>query len=57
MVTLNIDKHTCRNIAQFLEIYFFQNIRDDEDMDNIDYVHDLIHAIEELRRVAKEANH
>ena len=54
MVTLNIDKHTCRNIAQFLELYFFQNIRDAEDMDNIDYVHELLHAIEELRRVAKE---
>ena len=52
MVTLNIDKHTCENIADFLELYFFQNIREDEDMDNIEYVHDLIHAIGELRRVA-----
>lgn len=52
MVTLNIDKNDCRNIAEFLEIYFFQNIRDDEDMDNITYVHGLIHAIDELRRVS-----
>lgn len=53
MVTLNIDKYTCRNIADFLEIYFFQNIRDDEDMDNIEYVRSLITAIDELRRVSK----
>ena len=52
MVTLNFDKHTCENIADFLELYFFQNIRDDVEMDNITYLHDLIHAIEELRRVA-----
>lgn len=50
-VTLNIDKETCSNIADFLEIYFFQNIREDKDMDNINYLHDLIHAIEELRKV------
>ena len=54
MVTLNITKDTCNNIADVLEIYFFQNIRDDEAMDNIDYVHDLIHAIDELKRVARE---
>ena len=53
MVTLNIDKATCKNIAEFLEIYFFQNIRDDVDIDNIEYVHGLIHAIDELKRVSK----
>ena len=52
MVTLNIDADTCRNIADVLEIYFFRNIRDDPDMDNIDYVHNLIHGIDELKRVA-----
>lgn len=54
MVTLNIDKATCRNIADFIEIYFFQNIRDDVDMDNIEYVRSLINAIDELRRVSKD---
>ena len=54
MVTLNINKDDCKNIADFLEIYFFQNIRDDVDMDNIEYVRGLINAIDELKRVAKE---
>lgn len=53
MVTLNFDKATCKNIADFLEIYFFQNIRDDEDIDNIEYVRSLINAIDELNRIAK----
>ena len=51
-VTVNISKDDCENIAEFLEIYFFQNIRDDTDLDNIEYVHSLIHAIEELRKVS-----
>ena len=53
MVELNFDKHTCENIADFLELHFFHNIRLDEDMDNIEYLHDLIHAIHELRRASK----
>ena len=52
MVTLNIDKETCGNIADFLELYFFKNIRDDTDMDNIEYVRSLINAIDELRSVS-----
>ena len=57
MVTLNIDKSTCGNIADFMEIYFFQNIRDDPDMDNIEYVRGLINAIDEFRRVSEEGDY
>lgn len=53
MVNLNLTADDCKNIADFLEIYFFQNIRDDEDMDNIEYVRSLINAIDELKRVSK----
>lgn len=54
MVELNFDRDTCKNVADFLELYFFQNIRDCEDMDNIEYVRSLINAIDELRRVSKK---
>ena len=54
MVELNFDKETCKNVADFLELYFFQNIRDDPDMDNIEYVRSLINAIDELKRVYKK---
>ena len=53
MVELNFDKDTCKNVAEFLEVYFFQNIRDDEDIDNIEYVRSLINAIDELKRASK----
>lgn len=53
MVSLALDKQDCENVARFLEIYFFQNIRDDEDMDNIDYIRSLLHCIDELKRVSK----
>ena len=53
LVELNLDRVTCRNIADFLELYFFKNIRDDPDMDNIEYVRSLINAIDELKRVSK----
>jgi hypothetical protein len=53
MVSLALSKEDCKNIAEFLEIYFFQNIRDDEDMDNLEYVRSLLHCIDELKRVSK----
>lgn len=54
MVMLNIDKKDCKNIAEFLELYFFQNIRDDDEMDNIEYIRSLLNSIDELKRVANE---
>lgn len=51
MIELNLDKDTCCSIAEFLELYFFQNIRDDEDMDNIE--RSLINVTDELKRVSK----
>ncbi len=53
IVTLNWTKARCRNVAEFLELYFFDNIRDDVDMDSLWYLHDLLHAIEELNEAGK----
>lgn len=53
MVELNLNKGDCRNLADILEAYFFQNLRDDESIDNIDYVRSVIKGIDELKRVAK----
>ena len=54
MVSLNIDRYDCTNAAKFIEIYFFQNIRDDEDMDNLEYLRSLLRVIDELKRAAKD---
>lgn len=53
MVSLALSKDDCKNIAEFLEVYFFQNIRDDENIDNLEYVKSLLHSIDELKRVSK----
>ena len=54
MVTLHIDGNDARNAAELIEIYFFTNIRDDPEMNNIDYVKSLIRVLDELRRVERE---
>lgn len=53
MVKLNIEKEDAKNLAEFIEIYFFQNIRDNEDMDNIEYIRSLLKCLDELERVSK----
>lgn len=53
MLELNIEKEDAKNLAEFIEIYFFQNIRDDEDMDNIEYIRGLLRCLDELERVSK----
>lgn len=55
MVNLNIDETDCKFAAEFIEMYFFQNIRDDPDIDNIEYVRSLLHTLDELNRVAHDA--
>lgn len=41
---LNLNKDEWQIIYDFIDIYFFQMIRDDVDMDNIDYVRRMIHC-------------
>ena len=55
MVNLNIDETDCKFAAEFIEMYFFQNIRDDPDIDNIEYVRSLLHTLDELNRAAHDA--
>ena len=54
MITLNIDKADAENAANFIECYFFQNIRDDEDIDNIEYVRSLLRCLDELNAACEE---
>ena len=51
MIVLDVTKDDCRNVYEMMEIYFFQNIRDDPDMDNIDYIKGLLHFMDELEKV------
>lgn len=54
MVVLNLSKNDCDAVADFIECYFFQSIREDENYDNIDYAYSLLKAMHELRRVEND---
>lgn len=54
MITLNMSKADCKNVADFLELYFFQNLHDDPDIDNIEYIRSLLNSMDELNKAAKE---
>lgn len=43
-----MSKADCENIAEMVEIYFFDNIRNDTDIDNIEYVRSIIRGIDAL---------
>ena len=53
MIELNLDKTDCENVVDFIECYFFQNIRDDDSIDNIDYVRSLLKCLDELKAASK----
>ncbi len=49
MIQLDMTIADAKNAADMIEFYFFQNIRDDEDMNNIDYVRSILRAMDALR--------
>ena len=53
--TLNVvlTKSQVDNLVEFIELNFIQSIRDDTDIDNIDYVVDMMDALKTLRLASK----
>lgn len=47
--TVTFDKDELYNIIDFIEIEFIRAIRDDEDIDNIDYLVSMMNALQKLR--------
>lgn len=52
MIT-GLTKSQVKNLAEFIEINFINSIRDDDDLDNIDYVVDMMQALVALRETAE----
>lgn len=50
--TLNValTKSQVDNLVEFVELNFIQSIRDDTDVDNIDYIVDMMDALTKLRQ-------
>lgn len=56
MITLNIGREDCRNVAELIELYLPQACRDFYDageFDNIDWLRSMIAAMDELKRAAE----
>ena len=50
---VELSKSQCMNVADFIEIYIFRAVRDDIDMDNIEYLRDMLDAERVLREAAE----
>lgn len=44
-------KSQCKNIVEFIEIYLIDAIRNDDEIDNIDWIEDMLNARNILREV------
>ena len=56
MAELSMDWETCRNLADLIELYIFQYIRDDEDIDNMEWLVSVVDAYKAFRQVENEHN-
>lgn len=55
--SVNLTDSQCKNIAEFIDLYLIDAIRKDPEIDNINYIKDMIAAMEILQKRAdkKEA--
>ena len=54
--TLHVEftKSQIDSLVEFIELFFIDSIRNDEEVDNIDYIIDMMEALKKLRAVANE---
>lgn len=50
---IDLTKSQCTNLADFIEMNIFQNIRDDIEIDNMDWLIDMVDAYKKLRDETK----
>lgn len=50
VITIQLTKSQCGNVADFVEFGLIQYIRDDPDLDNVLWVADMIKAWETLKK-------
>lgn len=51
---VELTKSQCTNVAEFIEAYLIQSIRNDSYMDNIEYLRDMLDAERVLREAAED---
>lgn len=51
---VDLTKTQIKNLIDFIELNFIDSVREDEDVDNIDYIIDMCEALTTLRKTKEE---
>lgn len=54
MLQIELTKSQCENLSEFIEMYFYQAIREDLEIDCLDWARDLLDAEKALRKAAND---
>ena len=52
-ILITLTKSQCTNLAEFIDYNLLRAIREDEDIDNIDWVYDMCKAYKKLTEAEK----
>lgn len=50
---IELTRSQCGNLSEFIELYLIREIREDEDLDNLDYLRDMLDAEEKFRKASE----
>ena len=53
---IELTKDQCKNLALFIEINLLHDIRSDPEMDNLDYLRDMLNIQQMCREAAKHGD-
>lgn len=48
-MNIELTNSQCNNLATFIDLYLLTEIRDNEDLDNLDYLADMLDAYKKFR--------
>ena len=54
IINLGLSESQVSNLLEFFDMFFIQSIREDDSIDNMDYVCDMCDIYKQLKRAAKE---
>lgn len=53
-MTIELTASQCENLADFIDIWLLEDIRTDKDMDNLDYLRDMLDAQKKFAEAVKK---
>jgi len=49
---VELSKTQCKNLADFIDLYLLTEIRDNDELDNLDYLRDMLDAQDRLKEAS-----